>query len=701
MTRREWRELGLILLLALALRLTLLWLLQREQLVSDEPEFMGAAYWLAHGRGFSFYQQWPWLRPPLYLLWLAPFMRLFGPTLAPIRLAQVVLSLTVPALTYLLSRLNFGHKVARLAGLITALWSPLAVLPHLVLAENLFLPLLLGAFSSLVRFQQEPRPRWLLLGGGLLGLATLAKGLTLAFLPLAALWVLWQGLSGEKALRWRWSALWQAALLTGAVLATILPWSAYNVLRYRQPILVDTTGGYNFWLGTQGGQFEHLQQVHQDLLAIPDPAGRQAYAYRQGLAAIAEDPGGYLSSRLGELGQLLRVNYSADERLLDGFVLGQVPIPHLLAVFLLEDLAYMLLVPLALLALFNRRGEAGRGLVLSWLLYNLGTALVFFAINRFRLPLLPLLAIYAAVTIAREPWGQGQPRVPRLMASSLACIAFWVVVLPSVLGPYPAAASATWLGIRGRTVAKHLERAEAAITAGDLAEAQEALHRALSHRPDGVQPLPTARVVQAMWRRAQGDDMGALDLLEDLDWYQALLLRGDILREWGHLDQAQSLFAAREVDTHNPTQWAWEHLQPPALSEIDLGGDLDLGLVDGFYLGESDGEQSYRWSSAEARLRFPGAGTGQPQTLRLSLHGWRPAGEAPAQLSLWMDGQKIGRLTVPAAWEQHSLPLPAVPPGQDVVLNLQCNAFMAGPRDLLETASLRFLGLMISKASLE
>jgi hypothetical protein len=43
-----------------------------------------------------------------------------------------------------------------------------------------------------------------------------------------------------------------------------------------------------------------------------------------GLAVLRADPLGYLGNRLTELGQLLRINYGADERLLDGFVLGQV-----------------------------------------------------------------------------------------------------------------------------------------------------------------------------------------------------------------------------------------------------------------------------------------------------------------------------------------------------------------------------------------
>ena len=129
MTRREWRDLGLVLGVALALRAAL-GLISRGALVSDEPEYLGAALWLADGRGFSFYDGWPWLRPPVYLLFLAPFLRLWGVNLLPIRLAQVVVSLSVPALVYLLGRETLGPRGARTAGLLAALWLPFALLPQ-------------------------------------------------------------------------------------------------------------------------------------------------------------------------------------------------------------------------------------------------------------------------------------------------------------------------------------------------------------------------------------------------------------------------------------------------------------------------------------------------------------------------------------------------------------------------------------------
>ncbi len=724
MKRRDWLELALIIVLALALRLALWWLLPRDRLVSDEPEYLAAASWLARGRGFSFYAEWPWLRPPLYLLFLAPWVRYFGLDLVPIRLAQLVVSLSVPVLTYFLTRAALGRRAAIAAGLVTALWLPLAVLPHLVLAENLFLPLLLAATLCLVRFQKEvgegrdeaapllkqASTHWALAGGLLLGLATLTRGMTIGFLPLAALWVLWTGWQKGQARRRFLAALAVAALLGLAALLMILPWTGYNYLRYGKFILVDTTGGYNLWLGTQGGQFQHLREVNEALLALPDPAARQAYAYQQGLNAIAADPAHYLLNRVTELGQLLRINYGADERLLDGFSQGAISAPYLVAVFLLEDTLYMLLVPLALLGVLGRRGEPGRGLILLWFGYNILAGVVFFAIGRFRLPLLPFLGIYASSMLAERRWPmdrqeERQPASPRLYSLRLAlagllAVAFWFVAGPSYLGDYPASSGTTVLGLYARGAATRLAQAEAAIRAGQLDQAEEWIARAESYHPSGTLPLNLVYIVEAERLRAAGSPEQALDLLSTVESYQAHLLRGDLLRARGDVTSARREFGERDVETRNPTGWAWNHLYPAPTSRVDLGDGLDWGLLDGFYQAEQEGQATYRWSGEQAWLRFPGAATGQPLVLRLRLRGWRPAGEAPAQVTVSLDGMAVSQFTAPADWDKVEIQLPAVPAGQNVVVSLQVNGFVAGPRDLLETGQLRVLGVMVDWAEL-
>src|SRR3954470_3893963 len=106
-TRQRLRSLAslvIVLLLALALRLLLWGRIPRTGLVSDEGEYLSAANWLAQGRSFSWYQNYLWTRAPIYPLFVAAHLRLFGDTLTPIYITQTILSLLNVALVYLLAQ---------------------------------------------------------------------------------------------------------------------------------------------------------------------------------------------------------------------------------------------------------------------------------------------------------------------------------------------------------------------------------------------------------------------------------------------------------------------------------------------------------------------------------------------------------------------------------------------------------------------
>src|SRR5262245_16853615 len=92
------------LLVGLSVRLLLWGHIPRTGLISDEGEYLSAASWLAHGHGFDWYQGYLWTRAPLYPLFLAAHLRLFGDSLAPIYVSQILLSLINVTLVYFLAR---------------------------------------------------------------------------------------------------------------------------------------------------------------------------------------------------------------------------------------------------------------------------------------------------------------------------------------------------------------------------------------------------------------------------------------------------------------------------------------------------------------------------------------------------------------------------------------------------------------------
>ncbi len=265
-SRRPWgRHSGLLLALlaGLALRLLLWGRVPRLGLISDEGEYLAAADWLAHGRGFAWYAGYFWTRAPLYPLFVAAHLRLFANSVAPIYATQAALSLLNVALVYLLARRLVGtppHREALApagAALLMALYFPFALYSQVLLSETLFITLLLGAFAALAEWAARGRRAWLIGAGALFGLATLARSLTLPFIPIAALWLFAQKPNAERQepahpiARLSIAGLrpYPALIFLLAAALTIAPWTLYNSRLYGGLVLIDTSGAFNILLG--------------------------------------------------------------------------------------------------------------------------------------------------------------------------------------------------------------------------------------------------------------------------------------------------------------------------------------------------------------------------------------------------------------------------------------------------------------------
>src|SRR4051794_33395503 len=158
-----------VLLVALALRLLLWGHIPRTGLISDEGEYLSAASWLVQGRSFSWYQSYLWTRAPIYPLFVAAHLRLFGDTLTPIYVTQTILSLLNVALVYFLAQhmtddrrpttddwrasqfsiLNSQFFIPTVSALLMALYLPFALYTQMLLSETLFITLLLAGFLAL------------------------------------------------------------------------------------------------------------------------------------------------------------------------------------------------------------------------------------------------------------------------------------------------------------------------------------------------------------------------------------------------------------------------------------------------------------------------------------------------------------------------------------------------------------------------
>jgi hypothetical protein len=579
---------------------------------------------------------------------------------------------------------------------------------------------------------------------------------------------------------------------------TILPWSRYASRLYGGTIVVDTTGAFNLLLGSRTAydgerndartrnfvlallhdappearrtllQHACLLQ-HEDArlqAALQRPASQLTQAARQqlmtaeGLCLLQAKPAAFALKSLHELLDLFQINYTGAERMSGGFALGRLPPWYTLALFLLDDTLYVLLAPLAVVGWGRRMAHptstaahALTVLVGLWWLYNILTAPLLFAINRFRLPLLPFACIYAATLIKRPsacPRRSLQQKSVLVGSSLLAMLIALAALAPhaylqgaeasSYLGPYPSSLAITRMALRERDGYLHAQRLTAALGAGDAATARHLL-------ASGEVPTHTRELAMPLLAGLEGVPAAGLAMLPDAQTiaqqkqWRAAVVRGDLLRRTGDMDGVRAAFTPTYVDEQNPVGWAWQWLHPISTSHIDLAGNRDLGYIQGFYLGEGDPTAggTFRWSTAEARLFFPAQGSSEPQRLclRMDGRGW-PADMPMPQIRLLLEPTKAPQSTTADTADATSMvlfddltrgttapqpaapfatlqlqrrvmtscaTLPATSPAADVVVLLQSPVFVPGAADLLsqqgaQASQLRLLGVRLDWAQL-
>ena len=247
--RRFGAALALILAVALVARLGVAWYADDATLRTDTLDYDRTAVSLAADGSFPasrFNSSEPTaFRPPLYPLVLAAVYRATGTTHEAARLdaargAQAVLGTLVVALVALVAGMVWGRVVALVAAALAAVYPPLWLVGSTLLSEPLFLACMLGAVAAVLGYRRDPRARWVVLTGALVGLACLTRsnGWLLA-LPLAAgVWTARPRATGA----WRSAAA--PALLVACAAAVVLPWTVRNAGELNAFVPVTTQVGY-------------------------------------------------------------------------------------------------------------------------------------------------------------------------------------------------------------------------------------------------------------------------------------------------------------------------------------------------------------------------------------------------------------------------------------------------------------------------
>ena len=342
---------------------------------------------------------------PLYPYFLALCYALFGPSVVAVKLIQVALGLVTVILVYAIGVALADRTVGLVAAGFAAVYGPLFFHETMLVPEAVGVPLYAAAFLGCCRFLEAPSVRRGIASGVLLGLACLTKA---GVMPFVLLFV------AALALRPRLAASPPAAGALAAIAlsfaAILAPVTLHNRLHGGDWVLLTSHAGLNFYIGNNpdadgvfrapaGTGIGLEAQIADSRALAEDAAGRplkpsEVSAYWAGKARnfIAEHPGRFLMLAVRKLGLAFDARELSD--LADYADAGRFN-----PLLRLPWPTFAVLGPLVLAGLVLAPAPRRRWLVVLWIGTYLAGLLTFFVNARYRLPLLPVAFVLAALAL--------------------------------------------------------------------------------------------------------------------------------------------------------------------------------------------------------------------------------------------------------------------------------------------------------------
>lgn len=392
----------LLLFLGLALVLRIAWIiLIPTQLYADWKYYDKIAYhmsqvWSYEENGIPT-AYWPIGYP----LFLAIIYRIFGHSYFMVGVINVLLSLCICMLTYLIAKSLVGPSTSRLTLLVLAFFPSQIFFTNVLASEILFTVLLLLIIFFLLRPDFHAKISLPLITGVLFGLLILVKAVAL-FLPLVSVFLYFKS-------RERFGWILRNTLLTIMVaFLTLFPWMLRNKLALGT-FTVATSGGINLYIGNSpisSGGWVWQKENPFEKLSAPNEVENDRLGYKLATEFILHDPLRFVLRGIKKEIFLFVTDNSAIAKELD--LAAQSKRVDKFVVFnIIGEVYYLLILIFSVggVVMFlkqRREKKPGFHLLYGILIYWMGIHFIFFGIDRFHFPLVPILSIFASGFLASQ-----------------------------------------------------------------------------------------------------------------------------------------------------------------------------------------------------------------------------------------------------------------------------------------------------------
>ena len=530
---------------ALFARLSYVWQIRDSQffdvLMGDARRYDAWASQIAAGDWIGqevFYQA------PLYPYFLGTLYAIAGRSLLTARVFQALIGTAACVLLALTARRLYSERAGLIAGLGLALYAPAVFFDGLIqksVLDVFFVCLVLWLISGLVD-EPNKRSRWFWLGVSLGGL-TLTRENALAIVGAILLWPLGPSQSWRSQQRVR-----HAGLLVLGLVVVLLPVAARNRIVGGEWHLTTSQFGPNLYIGNNpnaDGTYGALREgrgsaeyERQDATEIAEAAaGRSltpgevsSFWVSRTLEFVRSQPGAWLALT----GRKAALIWNRTE-----FVDTESQASYEDSSWLLRVLApighFGVLVPLAVLGIIATWRDRSRvGVYFAIAAAYAASLVVFYVSARYRLPLVPLLMLFAAAGLASLATFLRTAGRLKIAAAAAAIVMVAIVTnRPLLSADLMRATTETNLGVALQTDQR-------------LQEAEARYRRALAIQPDyapayinlGMVLVALQRPGEAIDAYRRAIDLGAADVDLDYRLANALLQAGKASEAIEHFQRA-------------------------------------------------------------------------------------------------------------------------------------------------------------------